>query len=191
MVSGVPSQSRESAATAGSDHEPGLVAAAIEGGGFAWGLEIDTSATLLRAVADCLNGHGVDNSQCALALSGGIDSMVLLDILSKMNARNAAPSLPVQAIHVNHGISKNANHWAQFCVDECAKRGVSITVEVVNVDRQSGRGLEAAAREARYAALMKSDTEFILTAQHQTDQAETVLHQMLRGTGAARIGRHG
>ncbi len=106
--------------------------------------------------------------------------MVLLDILSK---RNPAPSLPFQAIHINHGISKNANAWAKFCADECAKRGVPITVEVVNVDRQSGLGLEAAAREARYAALMKSDAEVVLTAQHQTDQAETVLHQMLRGTG--------
>jgi tRNA(Ile)-lysidine synthase len=156
---------------------------AVEGGGFAWGLEIDTSATLLRAVEACLNRHGVENSQFALALSGGIDSMVLLEILSKRNASGSAPALPFQAIHVNHGISKNANAWAEFCKDECAKRNVPITIEVVNVDRQSGLGLEAAAREARYAALMKSDAEFILTAQHQTDQAETVLHQMLRGTG--------
>jgi len=109
--------------------------------------------------------------------------MVLLDILSKCNARNPALSLPFQAIHVNHGISKNANSWAEFCREECAKRGVRITVEIVNVDRQSGTGLEAAARDARYKALMKSGAKFILTAQHQTDQAETVLHQMLRGTG--------
>lgn len=106
--------------------------------------------------------------------------MVLLDVLSK---HNPSPSLPFQAIHINHGISKNADAWGKFCVDECAKRGVPITVEVVNMDRQSGLGLEAAAREARYAALMKSAAEFIFTAQHQTDQAETVLHQMLRGTG--------
>jgi tRNA(Ile)-lysidine synthase len=154
-------------------------------------LEIDTSETLSRAVETCLARHRVENSQCAVALSGGIDSMVLLDILSKRDTsppkgglhRSSAPSLPFQAIHINHGISKNANAWGKFCVDECAKRGVCIVVEVVNVDRQSGTGLEAAAREARYAALMKSDAEFILTAQHQTDQAETVLHQMLRGTG--------
>ena len=117
--------------------------------------------------------------------------MVLLDILFKLNElspkagldQNPTPSLPFQAIHVNHGISKNAHGWAKFCMEECAKRGVPITVEVVNVDRQSGLGLEAAARDARYQALMKSDAEFIFTAQHQTDQAETVLHQMLRGTG--------
>jgi tRNA(Ile)-lysidine synthase len=146
-------------------------------------LEIDTSESLLRAVETCFNRHGVEGSQFVLALSGGIDSMVLLEILSKRNASGSAPALPFQAIHVNHGISKNATAWAQFCADECAKRGVPITVEVVNVDRQSGLGLEAAARDARYKALMKSDAEFILTAQHQTDQAETVLHQMLRGTG--------
>ncbi len=117
--------------------------------------------------------------------------MVLLDILCQHHAaslkdslnRNPAPSLPFQAIHVNHGISKNANMWAEFCAEECAKRGVPIMVEMVNVDRQSGAGLEAAARDARYQALMKSEVKFIFTAQHQTDQAETVLHQMLRGTG--------
>jgi tRNA(Ile)-lysidine synthase len=156
---------------------------AIEGGGFTWGLEIDTSELLLRAVEACFARYGVQSSQCVLALSGGIDSMVLLDVLFRCNARNTAPSLPFQAIHVNHGISNNANEWAEFCTEECAKRGVPITVEVVNVDRQSGAGLEAAARGARYQALMKSDAKFILTAQHQTDQAETVLHQMLRGTG--------
>ncbi len=109
--------------------------------------------------------------------------MVLLDILSKLAIASPAPSLPFQAIHVNHGISKNAHAWAQFCIEECAKRHVPITVETVKVDRQSGTGLEAAARDSRYKALMKSEAKFILTAQHQTDQAETVLHQMLRGTG--------
>jgi tRNA(Ile)-lysidine synthase len=157
--------------------------AAIEGGRFARGLEIDTSETLLRAVEASLNRHSVEDSPCAVALSGGIDSMVLLDVLSRRHVQNPASSLPFQAIHINHGISKNANDWAQFCIEECVKRDVPITVEVVDVDRQSGLGLEGAARQARYAALMKSDAKFILTAQHQTDQAETVLHQMLRGTG--------
>ncbi len=117
--------------------------------------------------------------------------MVLLDVLSKHSASsskedlhgNATPSFALRAVHINHGISRSANDWAQFCVKECAKRMVPITVQTVNVDRQSGSGLEAAAREARYAALMESDAAFILTAQHQDDQAETVLHQMLRGTG--------
>ena len=123
----------------------------------------------------------------AVALSGGIDSMVLLDILYRLHSRNPAPSLEphfiLSAIHINHGISPNANNWAEFCQAECAQRHIPIAVEVVTVDRNSGAGLEAAAREARYAALIKTDAAIILAAQHQDDQAETVLHQMLRGTG--------
>jgi len=154
-------------------------------------LEIDTPEKLLRVLSDCLAQHCPEKPDVALALSGGIDSMVLLDVLTKRNAlppkgglhRNEGPRVVLRAIHVNHGVSRNADAWAQFCVEECSKRDVPITVEIVNVDRRSGLGLEAAAREARYAALIKSDAKFILVAQHQTDQAETVLHQMLRGTG--------
>ncbi len=119
----------------------------------------------------------------AVALSGGIDSMVLLDILYRLHNQSPAPSFELEAIHVNHGISPNADRWAEFCKAECARRHIAITVEVVTVDRNSGAGLEAAAREARYAALIKTPVAIILVAQHQDDQAETVLHQMLRGTG--------
>ena len=120
-----------------------------------------------------------------------MDSVVLLDILFQLKALpptegiqpNASPSLDLQAIHVNHHLSPNAQQWADFCVAECAKRAIPIIIENVTVDRNSGMGLEAAARDARYAALKKSAARFILTAQHQDDQAETVLHQMLRGTG--------
>lgn len=134
-------------------------------------------------VADFLGRHHAIEHKIAVALSGGIDSMVLLDILHTLNLSKAAPSLVFEAIHVNHNISPNAQHWAAFCVAECEKRSLPITVESVTVDRNSGAGLEAAARAARYAALAKSSARFILTAQHQDDQAETVLHQLLRGTG--------
>lgn len=119
----------------------------------------------------------------AVALSGGIDSMVLLDILYRLHNQSSPPSFELEAIHVNHGISPNAHRWEEFCKAECARRHIPITVEVVAVDRNSGVGLEAAAREARYAALIKIPASIILVAQHQDDQAETVLHQMLRGTG--------
>ncbi len=138
---------------------------------------------LTTHVADFLGRQNVSESGIAIALSGGVDSMALLDILHRINLSNAAPSLVFEAIHVNHNISPNAQHWADFCVAECEKRSVAITVESVAVDRNSGAGLEAAARAARYAALKKSSARFIVTAQHQDDQAETVLHQMLRGTG--------
>lgn len=134
-------------------------------------------------VADVLLRHQTSEKKVAIALSGGIDSMVLLDIVAKMIAANPASVAGFQAIHVNHGISPHAASWADFCITECGKRNVPLTVEVVQVDRKSSTGLEAAAREARYAALIKSDAAVIIAAQHQDDQAETVLHQMLRGTG--------
>lgn len=134
-------------------------------------------------VTACLARHQVAGKRVALALSGGIDSMELLDILAKEVAANPSWIKEFQAIHVNHGLSSNAAAWAEFCVAECARRNVPIQVKTVSVARDSGQGVEAAARAARYAALMTSDADVVLTAQHQDDQAETVLHQMLRGTG--------
>ena len=142
-------------------------------------LENHVAAFLMRhqAAAQC------STPRMAVALSGGIDSMVLLDILYRLHNQSPPPSFELEAIHVNHGISPNADRWAEFCKAECARRHIPITVEVVTVDRNSGAGLEAAAREARYAALIKTPVAIIVVAQHQDDQAETVLHQMLRGTG--------
>jgi len=138
---------------------------------------------LPERVAQCLARHQVGDQSVAVALSGGIDSMVLLDALAPLKAKNASRRLALTAIHVNHGISANADAWTGFCHAQCAQRGVPLMVAVVEVDRNSGAGLEAAARAARYAALMQSGAAFVLAAQHQDDQAETVLHQMLRGTG--------
>jgi tRNA(Ile)-lysidine synthase len=134
-------------------------------------------------VRSCLARYQATGKRVALALSGGIDSMVLLDVIARGIAANPAWIKAFQAIHVNHGLSANAARWAEFCVAACERRQVPIHVEVVSVARDSGQGMEAAARSARYAAIMNSDAEAVLTAQHQDDQAETVLHQMLRGTG--------
>lgn len=138
---------------------------------------------LPQRVANFLQRHQLAGQTVAVALSGGIDSIVLLDILARVDAGNISQGRALQAIHVHHGISANADVWAEFCRSQCALRGIPLTVTVVNVDRQAGIGLEAAAREARYGALMQSGAAFIASAQHQDDQAETVLHQMLRGTG--------
>jgi tRNA(Ile)-lysidine synthase len=125
----------------------------------------------------------------AIALSGGIDSMVLLDATSKLRAE--LPTMQLEAIHVHHGLSPNADAWATFCECECQNRSVPITVERIAVDRASGRGIESAARTARYAAFERLGASFILSAQHADDQAETVLHQMLRGTGFAGLAAMG
>jgi tRNA(Ile)-lysidine synthase len=111
----------------------------------------------------------------AVALSGGVDSVVLLH---KLHARPG-----VSAIHVHHGLSPNADRWAAFCRRLCKRLGVPLRVRKVKVVER-GDGLEAAARKARYAVFNEIDADVIALAHNLDDQAETVLMNLLRGAGA-------
>jgi tRNA(Ile)-lysidine synthase len=115
----------------------------------------------------------------AVGLSGGLDSVVLLHLLHRL-----APSLRLRlsAIHVNHGLSPNAADWQKFCKTLCLALNVPLKAFKVKV-RKHGHGLEAAARAARRAAFLKADADTIAVAHHRDDQAETVLFNLLRGTG--------
>ncbi|MES2824558.1 MAG: tRNA lysidine(34) synthetase TilS [Pseudomonadota bacterium] len=114
-----------------------------------------------------------------IAFSGGLDSCVLLHAL-------AALKLPVQikALHVNHQISPNANLWQQHCADFCATLGVDFTAVKVVVENR-GRGIEDAARNARYTVFEQHLTcgEYLFTAHHADDQSETMLLRLMRGAG--------
>ena len=112
-----------------------------------------------------------------VGFSGGVDSAVLLDAIAEEGAR------PVSAVHVHHGLSANADAWADFCRDFCAARGVPLDIERVHVDRDAPQGLEAAARKLRYAVYAARTEPYVALAHHLDDQAETVLLQLLRGTG--------
>jgi len=117
-----------------------------------------------------------------VALSGGVDSVVLLDVL----ARAANPlGLTLSALHVHHGLSPNADAWLQFCRELAADYGVPFHSERVNVVAHRHHGPEGAARVARQAAFASADCDWIALAHHQDDQAETVLLQLLRGAGVA------
>lgn len=116
------------------------------------------------------------SASVAVGLSGGVDSIVLLHLLKAGNLR-------VTAVHVHHGLSPNADAWARFCRSVCRRLGVPLTVRRVKVVK-SGEGLEAAARQARYAVFRKLPGETLALAHHLDDQAETVLMNLLRGTGA-------
>ncbi len=105
---------------------------------------------------------------------------MLLDVVSQLKS---ALSMDVYAIHVHHGLSPNADAWAAFCAAVCAAKDIALTTAKVRVDRSSPAGLEGAARAARYAAFNDEGSPFMLLAQHADDQAETVMHQLLRGTG--------
>ena len=114
-----------------------------------------------------------------IGFSGGLDSTVLLHALVQLG-------LPVQlrALHINHQISPHADHWQEQCADVCAHLSIPFHAEKVSVEN-SGKGIEDAARSARYAVFEKYLTaeDLLFTAHHANDQAETLLLRLMRGTG--------
>ena len=136
-------------------------------------------------LADVFLAQNVVNPKLALGLSGGLDSIVLLHLLVETSK---SLSFQLRAHHVHHGLSPNADAWADFCADTCKKLKVLLTISKIKVNKNSGLGVEATAREARYKALSADEADlicpdFILLAHHQDDQAETLLLQLARGAG--------
>ena len=113
-----------------------------------------------------------------VGLSGGVDSVVLLDACVRLFGSEG-----VRALHVDHGIDPNAAQWADHCRALCADLGVPIVVERLGPLPQ--RGLEVAAREARYAAFAQhlGAADTLALAHHADDQAETVLLRLVQGRG--------
>jgi tRNA(Ile)-lysidine synthase len=122
------------------------------------------------------------NARIAVAFSGGVDSAVLLDA-----ALRVAGASRCLALHVHHGLSSHADQWAAHCETFAQERGVEFAARRVDVPRDPGVSIEAAARDARYRALdalcAQHDVRTLWLAQHADDQAETVLLQLLRGAG--------
>lgn len=126
-----------------------------------------------------------------VALSGGRDSVVLLHALHELDLP-VAFSVELTALHVHHGLSPNADAWADFCSGLCADLGIPLTLRHVEVPRDTGSGLEAAARALRHAAFDEcggsgakgtKGKQWLALAHHRDDQAETVLLNLLRGAG--------
>ncbi len=116
-----------------------------------------------------------------VAFSGGMDSTVLLHWLASSPAIRTDG---LRALHVDHGLQADSGAWAAHCADVCARLGIGFESRRVAV-RGAGDGLEAAAREARYAVLGENlqPGEHVALAHHRDDQAETVLLRLLRGAG--------
>jgi len=141
-----------------------------------------TSAAFAQAVQALRDAYFPDSQpRFAVALSGGLDSMVLLRLAH-------AHGLNVCALHVHHGLSPNADAWRDHCASGAAELGIPFDWRAVTVSKGKS-GIEAAARKQRYAALgdmcRSHGVDVLLTAHHLDDQAETVLLQLLRGSGPA------
>ena len=116
----------------------------------------------------------------SIALSGGIDSVVLLHALSQLKVKL---KLQLSAIHINHDLSSNADDWLIFCHNKCKELGIPIKSEKINIKHDISMGIEAAARKGRYQALETYRKGILVLGHHQNDQAETLLLQLFRGSG--------
>lgn len=120
--------------------------------------------------------------QLLVAFSGGLDSSALLVLAAEYARRH---QLQLQAVHINHQLSPNADAWAMHCQQFCQQRQIPLECINVKITTASRTSLEAQAREARYRALagcMQTNT-LLLAGQHQDDQVETLLLQLKRGAG--------
>ncbi len=139
-----------------------------------------SSFDLEGCVVDALSPLVHEGASVLLGLSGGVDSVVLLHVLQQLSIRS---SWSLSALHVHHGISPEADAWATFCANLCASHDVPLRVERVDITPLRSLGTEAAARKLRHAALSRQGADVVLLAHHLDDQAETVLLQLLRGSG--------
>ncbi|MDB5888061.1 MAG: tRNA(Ile)-lysidine synthase [Rhodocyclales bacterium] len=128
---------------------------------------------------ESLLGPDLSALHLCVAFSGGLDSTVLLHLLAQLAPRFG---FRLSAAHVHHGLSPNADAWTTHCERFALSLGISFEARRVTVVR-SGDGLEAAARDARHAVFASLDCDWIVLAHHRGDQAETVLHRLMRGSG--------
>lgn len=150
----------------------------------------DLSLIFERALKDIFTRVSVLGSvelkSIAIAYSGGLDSSVLLHLMARTRL---IQGVRLHAFHVHHGISPNADVWLAHCRSETERLRIAFDAKLVQIENAAASGVEEAARLLRYAALgemcRKHDVQLLLTAHHRDDQAETLLLQLLRGSGVA------
>ena len=151
-------------------------------------LDIKVYKALSQALL-CFHEQSVAQSPIKLcvALSGGLDSTVLLHVLADIVKQQTSLNITLEAFHVNHGISQYSDKWEQFCNQLCSNLNVPFFCKKLNLSKVKQQSLEADARDARYAALVEhaGQNTLIALAQHENDQAETFLLQLKRGAGVA------
>jgi tRNA(Ile)-lysidine synthase len=132
----------------------------------------------------CVSASGEE--AIGIACSGGLDSSALLQLAADYAKANR---FALFAFHIHHGISPKADEWLAHCQSECKRLGIEFDARRVKLGNPGKGGIEEAARIVRYAALGElcraHRVTLLLTAHHQDDQAETILLQLLRGSGVA------
>ena len=135
------------------------------------------SNSLLCDTQEVLLAHIKQGDHLTIALSGGIDSVVLLHLLASLSQHM---HFTLSAVHVNHGISCNATLWSQFCCNLC-HTDIPIYIAYLQI-KESGISLEACPGRT-LSHIQSIANDYVVLAQHLDDQAETLLLQLFRGAG--------
>jgi len=122
----------------------------------------------------------ITDLEILLGFSGGLDSSVLLHLLSQMQAKL---NFKLKVIHVHHGLSSSADDWLNFCKEKCKSLEIEFHAVRVKINNKSPLGIEGEARELRYRAIKKMQKGIVVLGHHQNDQVETLMLQLFRGSG--------
>lgn len=137
-----------------------------------------TCQALLANLPECTS-----HQRIIVAYSGGLDSHVLLHCLAKLRDQQAG-NFQLEALHIHHGMSEQADAWVSHCQTVCEQLLVPLNVRYVRADQQQA-SLENQLRQARYQVFAEilAVGDLLALAHHADDQAETLMLRMLRGTG--------
>lgn len=137
----------------------------------------------LRAALEQALVPWADARQWCVAYSGGPDSSALLHALVRMAGDR--PGVRLRALHVDHRLQPLAAEWGEHCRRVCEALGLPLEVRVLDRAPAAGDSIEAWARRERYREFRESlaPGELLFAAHHRDDQAETLLLQLLRGSG--------
>ena len=131
----------------------------------------------LNSLKDFFNSYN-KVSKFIVGFSGGLDSTTLLHVMH-------AFELPVHAVHINHNLFKDSDIWEQHCKEFCKQQGINLSVEHLTIDKVTKKSIEELARNARYQSLFQfvGEQDALVTAHHKNDLAETLILQLMRGSG--------
>ncbi|CAH6882986.1 tRNA(Ile)-lysidine synthetase [Vibrio chagasii] len=137
---------------------------------------------LIETFTSVFDQSAIKPHRLVVAFSGGVDSRVLLELAAQYTKTHEIDCL---AIHVHHGLSENADHWAEQCQAWCDALSIPLAIERVTLDVNNGESIEKLARDARYQAFEKHirQGDVLVTGQHIDDQVETFLLALKRGSG--------
>ncbi|NOU52801.1 tRNA lysidine(34) synthetase TilS [Pseudoalteromonas sp. JBTF-M23] len=141
------------------------------------------NTTLYKKFFVAINGSNSEQRPLSIALSGGVDSVVLLHLCYTL--REQMPGWVIEAIYIDHGLSVDSDSWRAFCQRLCESLSIDFKTASVEVKAKARHSLEAQARDARYAALdsLAMANSMIVLGQHGDDQLETFLLRLKRGSG--------